>query len=220
VSAANLSETHRPGIVVPPDAPNALPSTLLTDTTEMHYCLGWFDQTFRDGRHLLHHGGGIDGFTSLMGFFPEEKIGFAILTNGEPGRGGGLFTFAVQSSLLSRLFGLNQDVPAFLASAVPILEGRTAELAARTRPVDPLAVAKYLGLYSDGFRLRLDDAGVLHLDHDIRSMPLLALEDGGYVVAAGPDVVLAKTVSFTEGPGGLPMMTIQGFNPVRWLTGG
>jgi beta-lactamase class C len=49
VSSANLAQTHRPGIAVPPDATNALPAVVLPDTIAMHYCLGWFDQTFRMG---------------------------------------------------------------------------------------------------------------------------------------------------------------------------
>ena len=220
VSAANLAETHRPGIVVPADVPNALPSVVLPDTTAMHDCPGWFEQTFKDGRQMLWHGGGIDGFASLMGFFPAEELGFVMLTNQEPGRGGALFNISVQSSLLSRLFGLNRDLPANLASLLPILEGRSADLAAQTRPVDATAAESYLGLYSDGFRLRLDDAGVLRLDHDIRSLPLLALPDGNYVVADGPNIVLEKTVTFGNDAAGTPTMTIEGFNPVRWLTSG
>jgi CubicO group peptidase (beta-lactamase class C family) len=151
VSAANLAETHTPGIAVPPDALNALPEVLLPDTTAMHYCLGWFDQTFNDGRHLLWHAGGIDGFGSLMGFFPQDQLGFVFLTNLEPSLAG-LFNFSIQSSLLSRLFGLNQAIPALLASAVPVLAQRRATAAARTRPVNPGAVTQYLGLYSQGFR--------------------------------------------------------------------
>ena len=61
-SAANVDRTHQPGIEVPPDALNALPGFLLPDTAGMNYCLGWFDQRFTDGRHLLWHAGGIDGF--------------------------------------------------------------------------------------------------------------------------------------------------------------
>ena len=91
-------------------------------------------------------------------------------------------------------------------------------MAAGTGPVDPAAVTPYLGLYEDGFRLRLDDAGSLFLDHDIRSMPLLALSNGSYVVAAGPDVVLEQPVSFEVDANGVPVMTITGLAPVRWLT--
>jgi CubicO group peptidase (beta-lactamase class C family) len=216
VSAANLAQTHAPGIVVPPDVPNALPSLVLADTTVTHYCLGWFEQTFKDGRRLLWNAGGIDGFVSLMGFFPAEKIGFALLTNAEPG--GALFTISVQSSLLSRLFGLNQTAPGILAGLLPESAKFLADLAAQTRPVDPTAAGPYLGLYEQGFRVRLDDAGELRLDHDIRSMPLLGLADGGYVVTSGPSMILGRKVHFTGDAATQLTMIIEGFEPVRWLT--
>ncbi len=216
VSAANLAETHRPGILVEPAA--LFPPEVQSDTVALHYGMGWLSETYRDGRRLLWHSGGIDGFSSLMGFFPEAQLGFVFLTNA--GRGGGLFNLSVQASLLDRQFGLNRELPAFLAGFVPMLEARTAELAAQTAPVDPAAVAPYLGQYEDGFQVRLDDAGTLSLDHDIRSMPLLALPDGTYVIADGPDVVLEQPVTFNRDSDGLPIMTIQGFTPVRWLTGG
>jgi hypothetical protein len=155
VSSANLAQTHRPGIAVPPDATNALPAVVLPDTIAMHYCLGWFDQTFKDGRHLLWHGGAIDGFGSQMGFFPADRLGYVFLTNLEP-TAGALFHVAVQSSLLSRLYGLNHDLPALMAAAVPDQAQQMGALAAQTRPVDPATVRAYLGLYSDGFLVRLD----------------------------------------------------------------
>ena len=152
-----------------------------------------------------------------MGFFPDEQLGFAFLTN--VGHGGGLFNLSVQASLLSRLYGLNRELPAFMAGFIPVLEARTAELAAQSRAVDATLVTPYLGLYEDGFGLRLDDAGVLWLEHDIRFMPLLALSDGNYVVASGPDVVLEQPVTLEVDANGVPVMTITGFAPVRWLTG-
>jgi CubicO group peptidase (beta-lactamase class C family) len=216
VSRSNLAEMHRPGI--PVESAGLFPPELQSDTIALNYCMGWLSETYRDGRQLLWHSGGIDGFSALMGFFPGEQLGFAFLTNA--GRGGGLFNLSLQASLLGQLFGLNRELPGFFAGAILELAARTAELAARTGPVDPAAVTPYLGLYEEGFRLRLDDAGALFLDHDIRSMPLLALADGGYVVAAGPDVVLEQPVTFAVDELGVPTMTITGFAPVRWLTGG
>lgn len=219
VSAASLAETHRPGIAVPPDGLNALPAILLPDTASMFYALGWFEQTFTDGRHLLWHAGGIDGFGSLMGFFPTDQIGFVLLTNQEPSRGGALFNFSVQASLLDRLYGLNASLPALLASFVPILDQQSADLAARTRPVDPTEMAPWLGLYEQGFSVRLDDAGALHLDHDVRSMPLVGMDDGSYLVTDGPGAIFGHGVTFSTDAEDDRVMSIAGFDPVRWLTG-
>lgn len=36
----------------------------------------------------------------------------------------------------------------------------------------------------------------------------------------GPVVISARTVTFTNDASGLPVMVIDGFEPVRWLTGG
>jgi CubicO group peptidase (beta-lactamase class C family) len=218
VTAAALAETHQPGITVRPGALNALPAAVLPDTTAMHYCQGWFDQTFRDGRHLLWHAGGIDGAASWMSFFPEERVGFVVLTNIEPAYGG-IFNISIQSSLLSRLFDLNTELPALLATVPAAQAQQKAERAGQTRPVSPSAVAPYLGLYSDGFGVRLDTTGTLWLEHDIRSMPLLAHADGGYIVADGPGVVSGKRVSFAVGSDSRPVLTIEDFDPVRWLTG-
>jgi len=219
VSAASLAETHRPGITVPPDALNALPAMLLPDTVAMHYALGWFEQTFQDSRQLLWHAGGIDGFASFMGYFPADQIGFVLLTNQEPSRNGALFNISVQSSLLDRLYGLNATLPALLASFVPILDQQSADLAARTRPVDPTGVRPLLGLYEQGFSVRLDAAGALHLDHDIRSLPLAGMDDGSYLVADGPGAIFGHGVTFSTDAEDDRIMSITGFDPVRWLTG-
>jgi hypothetical protein len=44
------------------------------------YALGWFVQPYR-GHRLLQHGGNIDGFAALVGFMPDDDLGFVILTN-------------------------------------------------------------------------------------------------------------------------------------------
>ena len=206
VSASNLAEMHRPGIAVEPTA--LFPAELQSDTTALNYGMGWLNETYRDGRQQLWHSGGIDGFAALTGFFPKEQLGYAFLTN--VGRGGGLFNLSLQASLTSRLYGLNRELPAFMAGFVPMLEARTAELAAQTRAVDPALVRPYLGLYEDGFGLRMDDAGALWLEHDVRAMPLLALPDGTYVIADGPDVVLEQAVTLELDTDGVPVMTIMG----------
>ena len=185
----------------------------------MQYALGWVVQTFADGRQLIGHGGGIDGFSSKVGFFPADQIGYVVLCNQEPGRHGSLFTRAIEAHLISRLYGLNAELPEAVAGLAPGLTEQAAALAARMRPVDPTAAAPWLGLYEQGFSVRLDASGALHLAHDIRSMPLVAMDDGSYLVAAGPGVIVEHTVTFATDANNDRVMSIAGFDPVRWLTG-
>jgi CubicO group peptidase (beta-lactamase class C family) len=44
------------------------------------YGMGWFISAYR-GHKYVEHGGAIDGFTALVSFMPQDKIGMAILTN-------------------------------------------------------------------------------------------------------------------------------------------
>lgn len=46
------------------------------------YGLGWFLFDYQ-GKKVAHHGGGLPGFISKIGFVPEENLGFVILTNDE-----------------------------------------------------------------------------------------------------------------------------------------
>lgn len=44
------------------------------------YGQGWFIESYR-GHKLVHHGGTIDGYKSLVGFLPNSGVAFSILTN-------------------------------------------------------------------------------------------------------------------------------------------
>ena len=46
----------------------------------MAYGMGWFLNDYK-GRLAVHHGGNIDGMSSLVAMLPEEKMGAVILTN-------------------------------------------------------------------------------------------------------------------------------------------
>lgn len=56
------------------------PHMKVTPTGSVGYGLGWFVQTW-NGMTVIQHGGNIDGFTSLVGFMPEKRLGFALLMN-------------------------------------------------------------------------------------------------------------------------------------------
>jgi CubicO group peptidase (beta-lactamase class C family) len=76
VSPGNLAQMHQPQMVMPVDGFMAS----LLNTTISNYGLGWFVVPYR-GYTLIHHGGNIDGFSTMVAFVPQEKIGIAILTN-------------------------------------------------------------------------------------------------------------------------------------------
>lgn len=56
------------------------PHMKVTPTGSVSYGLGWFIQTW-NGMTVVQHGGNIDGFTSLVGFIPQKRLGFALLMN-------------------------------------------------------------------------------------------------------------------------------------------
>jgi CubicO group peptidase (beta-lactamase class C family) len=214
VSQANLAELFLPGIAL--DVATLAPPEFMPDTASLHYGMGWIIEEFRDGRQLVWHSGGIDGFATLVGFFPDEQIGFAVVANDD--RTGSPFYLSVRASLLGRLFGLETDLPSFLASVWPQVVAQTAELAATTQPVDLDTIQPFLGYYEEGFRLR-QAGNDLFLEQGLHVMPLVALPDGDFLIADGPDVVQEARVAFASAADGIPVMAIEGFAPVRWLTG-
>jgi len=71
------------------------------------YALGWMLSRW-GGQKLLSHGGGIDGFTSLVSLMPERKIGLVILTNVS----GSTLPQSVQDAIYSNLVNKPQPVVA------------------------------------------------------------------------------------------------------------
>ena len=67
------------------------------------YGMGWYISAYR-GHKLVQHGGGIDGFISLLNFLPQEKIGVMVLTNLSPNP----LTSIVTHYIFDRLLGLDQ----------------------------------------------------------------------------------------------------------------
>jgi CubicO group peptidase (beta-lactamase class C family) len=66
----------------------------------MMYALGWFVQPYR-GHRLLQHGGNIDGFAALVGFMPDDDLGFVILTN----KNGTPAPYILMYELIDRMLG-------------------------------------------------------------------------------------------------------------------
>jgi len=73
LSEGNVVQMQTPQMVIP----EAIQYDELGHTS---YGMGLFVTTYR-GHELVHHGGGIDGFISLLSFMPRERIGMIVLTN-------------------------------------------------------------------------------------------------------------------------------------------
>ena len=52
----------------------------LNDGTLLRYAKG-LSNFYSDGRHVISHGGGINGFLSSMAYYPEEKLIMIVLVN-------------------------------------------------------------------------------------------------------------------------------------------
>jgi len=66
------------------------------------YGLGWF-RLERDGLIVLEHGGGIDGFSSVVGFVPALRTGYVVLQNTESQDS--VLSMAIREHLLDLLTG-------------------------------------------------------------------------------------------------------------------
>ncbi|QQE77084.1 serine hydrolase [Alicyclobacillus sp. SO9] len=73
VSENNVVQMHTPHI---PAANENLDNRVLFQS----YALGWFTEVY-GGRHIVHHGGNIDGFSAIVAMVPEEQLGVVVLTN-------------------------------------------------------------------------------------------------------------------------------------------
>ncbi|HLB52955.1 MAG TPA: serine hydrolase [Chlamydiales bacterium] len=73
ISPVVLQEMYAPQSIVP-GAPQTKESPLCLSG------LGWNLMPYR-GHYFVSHDGGVDGFTSVVGLFPEEKMGIIVLTN-------------------------------------------------------------------------------------------------------------------------------------------
>lgn len=69
------------------------------------YGLGWM-VGIHEGRYLVEHGGGIDGFISSTGFLPKEKIGVVVLTNSDSGM---MFANSLAKAILDQTLGIAND---------------------------------------------------------------------------------------------------------------
>jgi hypothetical protein len=92
LSVDTVRQLHTSQMVMPE-------ASLFPETRDVAYGLGWFIGTYR-GHKLVHHGGNIDGFTSLVTMLPEDGIGVVFLSNKDVTPLRAAFSFHVFDELL------------------------------------------------------------------------------------------------------------------------
>jgi CubicO group peptidase (beta-lactamase class C family) len=73
VSATNEMQMMIPQMAIQAPSPDK-------ELGDLAYGMGFFVTSYR-GHKFVHHGGNIDGFSSLVAFLPQDNIGLIILTN-------------------------------------------------------------------------------------------------------------------------------------------
>jgi len=97
LSESNAEQMQTPQMVTP--------GTIQYDELgHSSYGMGFVVTTYR-GHKLVHHGGGIDGFISLLSFMPRKKMGVIVLTNLS---GNNPVPTIVIRNVYDRLLGLEQ----------------------------------------------------------------------------------------------------------------
>ncbi len=93
ILASTLADLHTPHMSIPPAGPDARVS-------QNAYGMGWVVDVYR-GHRRVHHGGGIDGFSTAVSFFPDDDFGIVAFTNRGSGLGG-----LVSQTAADRVLGL------------------------------------------------------------------------------------------------------------------
>jgi len=134
ISKEALAEIHRPQMVSSIMGFDKLFEELGAET----YAMAWFSQPYLH-KKLIHHGGGIDGFITFVGFLPELDIGIVVF-----GNSGSLVPYIAAFAYMDLLIKGNigpweERLRNLMKPKAPnLVEGTTA----------PFELEKYVGVYS------------------------------------------------------------------------
>ena len=192
VSEANLLETWQPEITMPDGD---------------QYGMGWMIGSYH-GQRLIMHGGNTAGFTGDFGFLPDANLGVLVLSNVALANN---FGASVREYVFETAFGLEHSADAYYAAAEQSLQLLLQQIIAQTHyhntPVDPQAVADYLGSYEYDFEIQLDDDGQLVAKTIYTDMPLLPTDAPNRFVTAG--VMAGTSITFNAAESGAVTATLD-----------
>ena len=207
VSRENLEETWRTQVVIPaPDNPN-VPQEFVD--TAQGYGLGWALGEYR-GQRLLWHSGGTFGYGSQLALLPDADLGLVILTNGINPE---LFKLAVQFRLFELAHGQPATFDPIIRTVIAGGAQQAAGLEQQLGPVDPTAIAPYLGRYTHEILgevelTRHGDLLILNAGEFQAELKLLREAEGPGLTFLSSDLPLTgiSTVTF-EQDSGTPVMS-------------
>jgi CubicO group peptidase (beta-lactamase class C family) len=163
VSQANLEATWQPQVTISAPANPDVPPEFVSMAEG--YALGWVVGNYR-GQPLYWHSGGTLGFSAQATLLPDADLGIVVLTNGINAE---FFTYAVQFRLFELVFDQPATFDPVITAAIAGTAQQRAELQRQLAPVDPAAVAPYLGRYT----------------HDVLGEVEITLGDGRLIFDAG-----------------------------------
>jgi CubicO group peptidase (beta-lactamase class C family) len=165
ISEANLTQMHTPQMVLQPQIS-------FDEVDRFGYGLGWFIDSYR-GHKLVHHGGNIDGFSTLVSFLPRAGIGLAVVAN----RMGSFLPTALSYTLYDQMLGLaelpwNERFAAIDAQARAGQRVAEEQRVARPAAAPSRPASDFAGLYHNpGYgRLQIaqEDDRLVATHHDLR----------------------------------------------------
>jgi len=142
LSEGQVRELHQPHMVIAEGKHPEMPHS--------SYGLGWFIEPYR-GHNMIHHGGNIDGFSSMFALMPQDRIGVVILTNmdGTPLRDilmYEIFDRFIEGKRVPWNARLNADFKEYEAAQSRSKQKSQSDRVRRTRPSHPLEA--YAGTYA------------------------------------------------------------------------
>lgn len=167
ISSKNMREMHTPQMAMRPEDWGR---NFTDETSQMSYGLGWFLMDYR-GRHVVNHGGAIDGFRANFSFLPKERVGIVVLSNlGEDN-----MPEALRWSILDQLLGApSKDWNAFLIArgTQPPVDRNKNRKAGTSPSLDAAAYAGYYNEPAYGVVRVTNEAGKVFLDWSSFHVPL------------------------------------------------
>lgn len=148
-SKERAADLHTPQMII---KPGEMSDMAFAEVSYTAYGLGWFIESYR-GHTLVHHGGTIDGFKSIVGYLPGEEVSFAVLTNLERNQSPMALTYALCDLALGlEPFDWTAKMGAELKRLAELSAGKAKNILADLDPSAAFAqpAEAYCGTYTHG----------------------------------------------------------------------